>query len=659
MDLIYADENGIEIGFLPPCELDLAFGKDENTFECILDIDNHCCKDGYMIYAAGTEYGGIVDAIAPDTDKKTVTYSGRTWQGIMEKKIICPDAGQNYYYVSGEANAVISVLVDRLGLSNLFEVSTEESGIEIVYHRFERYVSGYTGIRKMLYANRAKLKIVPVVKKVQLSVKPLLDYSQVDEFDGSLLKMSVKKTYRPTNHLICLGSGDLAKRKVIHLFTDENGGIQPYANTETPYSDDDYILDTSKQLLFGTDEVAETYDYSSASVTENYLYLASKPTDWEKNISSYYNLSEGGAFEALETWTEDVYKALSSKPVDWSSSYDDYYEIDDGEFINAKDGDEKLYLLLSAQPANWNKNYNKYYYYDSDNKKYQSVDLLTVENYTLQQSQPLNWEAEYENYYFYYNNGTTEKGEYKKLSGRERERYLLQTQKPTDWDANCKAYYYYKQHYAYYYKETEISGDGAIQNVATHIVVYEKAKATGKISKTLTRTFVKKVLRYESYESVPEGSKWKKNKYFVQEKYSVAPPWKKNTIYTLSTTEEVPAWKANTYFEQVVNTIPEWTEGKYYTKLEVTRYPAFYPYTYFEKRIDNFAALIEKGIERLKSLANADKLNINFAPDENYDIGDIVGATENVTGISVAQPITKKIVTLKDNKETVKYEIGE
>lgn len=654
MDLIYADENGIELGFLPSCELDLAFGKDENTFECTLDIDNHCCKDGYMIYVTGTEYGGIVDAVAADTDKKSVTYSGRTWHGILDKKIICPDTGQNYYYASGEANTVLMTLINRLGLSNLFEVSTEDSGINIAHYQFERYVGSYTGIRKMLYTNRAKLKIASVMKKVQLSVEPLLDYSQVDEFDGSLLKMSVKRTYRPVNHLVCLGAGDLAARKVIHLFTDGDGGIQPYANTDAPYSDVDYILDTSKQLLFGVDEVTETYDYASAPVTENYLYLLFKPADWEKNISSYYMLNEG-AFKALEPWTEDTYVSLSAQPVDWNVNYDNYYELNDGQYVYVQDADEKVYTLLSAQPADWNVNYDNYYYLDGE--KYCSVEPVTTYHYTIQSSKPLNWESEYGNYYYYFTDGVSE--EYKRVPGRQLERYLKQTTKPSDWDNNCKAYYYLKQYYAYYYKETELSGSGKIQNAVTRTVVYEKAMPTGKISKTLTRKYIKKVLRYEGYESVPEGKKWKKNKYYVKETYSVAPPWKEKTFYTQTTTEDVPVWTANKYYKQSVNTIPAWTAGKYYVKVEVVKYPMFHPYTYFEKRIDNFAGLVEKGIERLESLANADKLSINFAPDENYDIGDIVGATESVTGISVAQPITKKILTLKDNKETIKYEIGE
>ena len=42
---------------------------------------------------------------------------------------------------------------------------------------------------------------------------------------------------------------------------------------------------------------------------------------------------------------------------------------------------------------------------------------------------------------------------------------------------------------------------------------------------------------------------------------------------------------------------------------------------------------------------------------KKYDIGDIVGAFENNTGIFVAQPITKKIVTIERDKESIRYEV--
>lgn len=90
MELIYANHKREDVGILKNPDLDLAFGGDENNFECTVGIKDHCCEDGFYIYAEGTEYGGIVDAIKIDSADDTVTYSGRTWHGMLASKMIEP-----------------------------------------------------------------------------------------------------------------------------------------------------------------------------------------------------------------------------------------------------------------------------------------------------------------------------------------------------------------------------------------------------------------------------------------------------------------------------------------------------------------------------------------------------------------------------------------
>ena len=102
MDLIYADETRKDIGVINSYDLDMAYGKDENDFTCSVDRSDHCCREGFYIYAEGTEYGGIVDSIKVDTENDAITYKGRTWHGVLEKKVICPDPGDDYLVVTGE-----------------------------------------------------------------------------------------------------------------------------------------------------------------------------------------------------------------------------------------------------------------------------------------------------------------------------------------------------------------------------------------------------------------------------------------------------------------------------------------------------------------------------------------------------------------------------
>ena len=207
MDLIYADETKKDIGVMMAYTLDMAYGEDENNFECVVDSQNHCCREHYYLYVEGEDYGGYIDAVKVDTSTGEITYSGRTWHGILEGKVICPDPGQDYAVYDGEANTVIQEIIDDIGLGDLFAASQEDSDIEIVGYKMERYTYAYTGIRQMLKASNAKLIMRWVDGMVRLSAEPAYDYSQDEEFDTSQVDFILKKNFDPVNHIICLGQG--------------------------------------------------------------------------------------------------------------------------------------------------------------------------------------------------------------------------------------------------------------------------------------------------------------------------------------------------------------------------------------------------------------------------------------------------------------------
>ena len=254
MDLIYSNASRKDLGVLQDYELDLAFGKDENDFECRIPADAHCCGAGFFLYIEGTEYGGTVDSIASDTATKEVTYSGRTWQGILNSKIIQPDNGEDYLIVSGEANAVIATLLDRLGLSSLFEASTEDSGLTIKNYKMHRYIAAYDGICKMLASVGGKLLLSYDGEKVTLTAATRHDYSHDEEFDSDQMDFTAKRNTQTVNHLICLGQGELADRLVIHLYADADGNI------------------SRTQTLFGLSEYAAVYELSNAESEEDLEY---------------------------------------------------------------------------------------------------------------------------------------------------------------------------------------------------------------------------------------------------------------------------------------------------------------------------------------------------------------------------------------------------
>lgn len=246
MDLIYMNAAKEDVGVIQDYILDLAFGADENNFECIVDLKNHCCEAGFFLYFEGSEYGGIIDSIKVDTDSSEVTYSGRTWHGILDSKILEPDAGEDYLIVSGEANSVIGTLLSRMGLTSLFSASASSSGITIQNYKMNRYISGYAGIRKMLKSVGAKLQVTFHQGMAVLSACPLVNYASDEEFDTDQIDFEITKVSNPINHVICLGSGNLSERTVIHLYADSAGNI------------------SQTQTITGIGEVTATYDYSNA-----------------------------------------------------------------------------------------------------------------------------------------------------------------------------------------------------------------------------------------------------------------------------------------------------------------------------------------------------------------------------------------------------------
>lgn len=250
MDLIYANKNKEDIGVLHNYKLDMAYGFDENDFELSVNITNHVCGEGFLIYAEGTEYGGVIRRIKVKTATDELVYKGDTWHGILTKKILEPPAGEDYLICNGEANAVLAQLIDTMGLSGLYRAAGNNSGLTISGYQMHRYTNGYDGIKNMLSSVDGKLNITFKNGFVELSANPLVDYSQNDEFDSSQINFDVEKNYKKTNHVICLGQGDLKEREVMHLYADTAGNI-----SET-------------QTQFGLDEVSAVYENVNAATAE-------------------------------------------------------------------------------------------------------------------------------------------------------------------------------------------------------------------------------------------------------------------------------------------------------------------------------------------------------------------------------------------------------
>lgn len=271
MDLIYTDQNRVDMGVMLAYDLDLAYGADENDFECTVGEAYHVCSAGSFLHMDGTEYGGIIDAISRDTSSGDVVYSGRTWQGILDSKVIRPDAGQDYLVVSGDANAILEALVARMGLEDLFEASEETSGLTVTSFEMPRYVTGYAGIIKMLESVGGKLTVKFVDGMVFLSAMPIHDYSADEDFDSDLVDFTIQQSANTVNHIICLGAGDLKDRMVVDLYADADGNISD-TQTFTGLAEYTTVLDSANTeseeelIKAGTEKLQELFGESKLEI---------------------------------------------------------------------------------------------------------------------------------------------------------------------------------------------------------------------------------------------------------------------------------------------------------------------------------------------------------------------------------------------------------
>lgn len=251
MDLIYTDKNLLDLGVLTDYELDLEIGN-ENDFQITTPTQNNVISIGAYFYFENTEYGGKITTLKVDTSANRLYYGGKTFYGMLVDKIICPDPGQDYYVVSGDANTIISELIMRLGLSDLFEASIETSGFMFTNYQFDRYIDALSGLSKILKSKNAKLQARFENRKVVLKAVAINDYSN-DEFTSDTMGFVIEQNKMPVNHLICLGKGDLAARTVINLYINESGEV------------------SQTQYYIGLDEIVEVYDYSNVESEDELL----------------------------------------------------------------------------------------------------------------------------------------------------------------------------------------------------------------------------------------------------------------------------------------------------------------------------------------------------------------------------------------------------
>ena len=295
MDLIHANELLEEIGYIQEIDqYDAEISQESNaeiyhnSFALIVSDEvweSSPILRGHYVYAADSEFGGMVEQIEHSTARAQVTVSGVTWRGMLYRKIIVPPAGEAYLKITAmEANQAVNAIIGG-SLGGLFTVSAENSGVTV--SRDFRYTNMLVGIGMMLAEKGAALNVEynQVTKTVNLSVRKVVDYS--DEIDLSQdYGVDIVSTFGGLdryNHIVALGAGELLERDILHI-----------------YRKDDGTMTTVAPAWVGTaDDLMTTFDFSNPETVEMLKDYAEKRA---KEFTPLNQVEIDPAVDGLETW---------------------------------------------------------------------------------------------------------------------------------------------------------------------------------------------------------------------------------------------------------------------------------------------------------------------------------------------------------------------
>lgn len=563
MELIYTDANKQDIGIVDCASLDYD-AADEKDFILTVEAGGTGLEKGSMWYVYGTEYMGIIEAATVDSANDNIEYSGTATRGMLAKRIIT--GTQPTRFAAGNAADIVNDWLAECDIDDLFEADETDIVIGGVY--VKNFSTLYDAIKTMLDSENAiPTFTIQSDRKVHIGIDLNEDLSEELQYTGrNSFSLVIEDKGNAINHCICFAREESGQLYRIDLFTDENGGIKPYALVDTPIKDSQYILDQRNKQIFGIDERVMVIE-DSVEVTENYELTEVRPSDWETNYADYYTQGESGEYEEIKPVEMETYTILkdAAAPKDWNDSFTNYY-IHSGY-------DEH------GQPT------------------FDPVTADTIDHYALVSTKPEDWDTNYGVYYERSWDGT--KYIWSGVSGIQKDRYTKQTAQPSDWAANFGSYY-------------------CIKN-KNYIAVVGTGKNKNK------------------------APKWAKNKYYTKSTYDTPPKFDATKHGKISyQTTQVPAWRSSYYYSRfIIYTAPSWQTHFYY-----------------KKHLDHYAAMITKALEQLKEAAPSQKASMKIQ-DYACRIGDIVGCTDEKSGITINEKVSNIIMKVNNNGvEEYDYDIG-
>lgn len=229
MELIVADSAGKTLFPLADFELDMDSGWGDgvdNTFDLIVrDASAPLPEAAWRVYADGTEMGGRVEGFELKTGRTSseLHWTGSTWSGVLAKRLLWPDSGQDYLTLSGDANAVLRSAVARLGLRSFFTVPDGDAGVSVSYRCSRDVPDAWTNLRLAMRSAGLRLDAKWINGACRLQATKVTDWR--GRVDSDLVDFDLSSDLLVTNHLKAAGKGELSSREVVDVYADNRGNV--------------------------------------------------------------------------------------------------------------------------------------------------------------------------------------------------------------------------------------------------------------------------------------------------------------------------------------------------------------------------------------------------------------------------------------------------
>lgn len=243
-------------------QLDYAYGDTENSFELVVEqADIVDTAMSAFRLEDSTDVAGFVDGVESvyKNGYYTITFHGTSMQGILDKRIVQPYAGQDYYTFKGTLSDCLTRVLADTGLTD--RVVLDSVPVVNVDYQFDRYCTLWQGLRKLAKQNRMFIRLA-----LDDNARILMSFIPSDDMtiNSANISYDATKYSKFITHAIALGAGELRNRAVGHAYWD---GKQ---------------VTTSKPSNF-VESYMMTFEASSTEQDKIDQYAADKLTDQLKN----------------------------------------------------------------------------------------------------------------------------------------------------------------------------------------------------------------------------------------------------------------------------------------------------------------------------------------------------------------------------------------